>query len=91
MVRAVAQPFRQRLSMRAFISLFLHNNNEIKANCNARFARYLRYTDEIFTRPSTVPTWKAYMRYHPPMFGLLQSKYDHVEEGDKKAARDPRN
>ena len=84
MVRAVAQPFRQRLSMRAFISLFLHNNNEIKANCNARFARYLRYTDEIFTRPSTVPTWKAYMRYHPPMFGLLQSKYDHVEEEIKR-------
>ena len=24
------------------------------------------------------------MRYHPPMFGLLQSKYDHVEEEIKR-------
>ena len=77
---AADNPLVPRISMAGFISLFLRNNQRIIANQNARFARYLRNAQDMHNRPTTRPTWKAHMTYHPPMFGLLQCKYDHVEE-----------
>lgn len=63
-----------------FISLFLFENQPVKANANARFTKFLSSVHNLHSKPTTKPTWKAFMTYHPPMFGLLQSSYDHVEK-----------
>ena len=76
---AADKPFVQRRSLAAFISLFLHNNDQINANRKARFEKYLSSTEDLFVRPSTRPTWRAHMTHHQPMFGVLQGKYDDVE------------
>ena len=34
----------------------------------------------MFDRPQTMPTWKAHLTYHQPMWGVLQSSYEHVED-----------
>ena len=33
----------------------------------------------MFARSNTVPTWKAHLTYHPPMWGIQQSSYEDVE------------
>lgn len=69
------------LSMGRFASKFLVDNSEILRHKQSRFTSFLKKAADgtLFQRPSSKPRWLAYMTYHEPMFGVLQSSYEDVE------------
>ena len=77
-----------RISISASSSLFLLNNVEIQTNKRTRFTQMLHATaaGTLFERPQVRPAYRAFLIYHPPMWGVLQSSYEDVEARAEHAA-----
>ena len=67
--------------MAAFTSKFMLSNFEILANKRNRFTMFLHASaaGTLFSRPQVHPLYVAHLKYHPPMWGVLQGSYDDVE------------
>ena len=78
---AVKSPWGPPLAMGNFTAKFMASNTEIRRRKSERFVSYIlkAASGTLFTRPGTPATYVAYLRYHKPMWGLLQGKYDDVE------------
>ena len=78
---ARSSPFRTNLSITAFTSSFLMTNREIRQNKEARFSACLRQAaiGTLFERPHYCAPWKPHIRFHKPMYGVLQSSHDDVK------------
>ena len=70
-----------RISISASSSRSLLNNVEIQTNKRTRFTQMLHATaaGTLFERPQVRPAYRAFLIYHPPMWGVLQSSYEDVE------------
>jgi hypothetical protein len=73
--------FASGVSLRGFSRLFFLDNPEIKANQTRRWQLFLRAARNgtLLDRPRVHALWVPEKVYHPPMFGVLQSKYADVE------------
>jgi hypothetical protein len=56
-------------------------NPDILRNKSERWVEYLRAAanGRLLARPPDMPRWKPHKYYGEPIFGALQSSYDHVE------------
>ena len=74
-------PFAKCVSLSGFTRLFYTDHVETRSNKNDRWRVFLRAERNgiLLQRPPTPPLWNPHRMYHPPMFGVLQSSYDHVE------------
>jgi len=56
-------------------------NREIRQNKEARFSACLRQAaiGTLFERPNYRAPWKPHIRFHKPMYGVLQSSHDDVK------------
>ena len=79
-MRIGMHPFRP-MRITDFTAKFLYNNREVQSNKLRRFTNFLRAASEgkLFKRPAYVPRYKAHLKYHDPMPGVLQSSYEDVE------------